>query len=173
VELRFQIWQRYLLLPIILGFSIDYVRIFTMKKFLPVIIGLPVTLVATTPYQPTQAQTFAAPPQNCIYLKEVTTGRPTVRKVIARGNTNANTDFAVPTGTRFTNYIGKLIPENNETYVAEANLKYNDGSSSQAVKRTIQARRLFLYQQPFRTPTAKQPFQIIAVLSWVRYSNSN
>jgi hypothetical protein len=133
-----------------------------MKKFLPIIIGLPVALVATTPYQPTQAQTFAAPPQSCIYLKEVATGRPAIRKVIERGNTNANTDFAVPTGTRFTSYIGKLIPENNDTYTAEANLKYNDGSSSQAVKRTIQARRLFMYQVPFRTPTGRQPFQINA-----------
>jgi hypothetical protein len=133
-----------------------------MKKLLPIIIGLPVALVATTPYQPNQAQAFPAAPKNCIYLKEVSTGRPTVRKVIARGNTNSNTDFAVPTGTQFSSYIGKLIPENNDTYTAEANLKYNDGSTSQAVKRTIQARRLFLYQVPFRTPTGRQPFQINA-----------
>jgi hypothetical protein len=131
-----------------------------MKKLLPIIIGLPVALVATTPYQPSQAQTFTAAPKSCIYLKEVSTGRPTIRKVIARGNTNSNTDFAVPTGTSFTSYIGKFIPENNDTYTAEVNLKYNDGSSSQPVKRTFQARRFFMYQVPFRTPTGRQPFQI-------------
>lgn len=131
-----------------------------MKKLLAIAAGLSVAALGVTLHQPTHAQTFPAAPKNCIYLKEITTNRPIIRKVIATNNSNANTDFAVPTGTNFTSYIGKLIPENNEKYRAEVNLKYNNGSSSQVVNRQIQARRFFLYQQPFRTPTGNQPFQI-------------
>ncbi|MGQ9872141.1 hypothetical protein [Leptodesmis sp.] len=42
------------------------------------------------------------------------------------------------------------------------NLRYNDNSTSQVVRRTIQARRFYRYDQPFRTPTDRQPFQINA-----------
>jgi hypothetical protein len=80
--------------------------------------------------------------------------------VIALNNSNANTDFAVPTGSRFSSYIAKLIPENDSQYQVDVNLKYNDGSSSTAVSRTIQAKRFYLYNQPFRMPTNRQPFQI-------------
>ncbi|MEX0269673.1 hypothetical protein AB3R30_11050 [Leptolyngbyaceae cyanobacterium UHCC 1019] len=111
--------------------------------------------------QPTYAQTLPAAPKGCVYLREVSTGRTAIRKVIQTNNSNANTDFVVPTGTSFSSYIGKLIPENNARYGVEVNLKYNDNTTSRAVERTIQqARRFYLYNQPFRTPTAKQPFQI-------------
>lgn len=133
-----------------------------MNKVLPIATALSVATLAIVWRQPMQAQTFPPAPKNCIYLREITTNRPMIRKVIARNNSNANTDFAVPTGTSFSSYIGKLIPENNDRYTAEVNLKYNNGSSSTVVKRTIQARRLFLYKQPFRTPTGNQPFQINA-----------
>lgn len=131
-----------------------------MRKLIAVATGLSLATVAVTLYQPTQAQTFPPAPKKCIYLREITTKQAVVRKVIATNNSNANTDFAVPTGIQFTSYIGKLIPENNARYQADVNLKYNDGSSSTVVSRTIQARRFYLYNQPFRTPTGRQPFQI-------------
>lgn len=112
--------------------------------------------------QPAQAQSFPKAPPNCVYLREVTTGRTAIRKSIASNNSNANTDFVVPTGTSFSNYNGKFIPENNARYRVEANLKYADNTTSQVVNRSIQARRFYLYQQPFRTPTATQPFQVNA-----------
>lgn len=110
--------------------------------------------------QPAQAQSFPAAPRGCVYLREVTTRNTVIRKVIETNNSNANVDFLVPTGTSFSSYIGRLIPENNERYSIEVNLKYNDNTTSRAVDRTIQARRFYLYNQPFRTPTSQQPFQI-------------
>lgn len=131
-----------------------------MKPILSSVIGLYLTTAAVIVIQPVQSQSFPNAPKGCVYLREITTGRPAIRKVIASNNSNANTDFAVPTGTRFVSYVGKLIPENNASYQAEVNLKYNDNSKSQVVNRKIQAKRFYLYQQPFRTPTARQPFQI-------------
>lgn len=134
-----------------------------MKKFLTILDGVSIAASTVVLSLPTQAQTFPpAAPKDCIYLKEITTRRPIIRKVVARNNTNANTDFAVPTGRSFSSYIGMFLPENNDRYRVEANLKYNDGTSSTVVKRDIQARRFFVYQQPFRTPTGVQPFQINA-----------
>ncbi len=133
-----------------------------MKPILSSIVGLYLTTAAVTVVQPAQAQSFPPAPKGCIYLREVTTKSPFIRKVIAANNSNANTDFAVPTGTRFVTYVGRLIPENNATYTAEVNLRYNDNSTSQVVRRTIQARRFYRYDQPFRTPTDRQPFQVNA-----------
>ena len=98
--------------------------------------------------------------QSCVPLREVTTKQRSLRKVIELNNSNANTDFAVPTGTRFSSYIARVIPENNSDYKVEVNLKYNDGSSAQAVSRSISARRFYLYNQPLQSPTTRQPFQI-------------
>jgi hypothetical protein len=118
--------------------------------------------------QPVQAQNFPIPDPNCVYLREVTTGRTSIRKVIASNNSNANTDFVVPPGTRFASYNGKFIPENNDRYQVQANLKYADNTTAQVINRTIQARRFYLYQQPFRTPTNAQPFQVNARVTGTR-----
>jgi len=133
-----------------------------MKSFFFSIIGLYLTTAVVSIQQPAQAQNFPKAPQNCVYLREVTTGRPSIRKVIASNNSNANTDFIVPPGTSFTSYNGKFIPENNSNYRVEVNLKYADNTTSRVINRQVQARRFYLYQQPFRTPTAGQPFQINA-----------
>jgi hypothetical protein len=131
-----------------------------MNKLSFGITGLYLVTAALTSTYSVQAQSFPNAAPGCVYLREVTTGRTAIRKLIATNNSNANTDFVVPTGTSFNSYIGKLIPENNAKYRAEINLKYNDNTSDQAVDRPIQARRYYLYQQPFRTPTNRQPFQI-------------
>lgn len=133
-----------------------------MKTLLTIASGVSIAVVTASLYLSQSAQALPPAPTNCRYLKEVATGRPIIRKTVATNNSNANTDFAVPTGTSFKSYIGRLIPENNSRFVAEANLKYNDGSSSTVVSRTIDARRFYLYNQPFRTPTDRQPFQINA-----------
>ena len=134
-----------------------------MKTFLTIAGGLSIAVATVSLYTPTQAQQLPPAPSSCSYLKEIRTGRPAIRKSVATNNSNDNTDFAVPTGTSFSSYIGRLIPENNERYRVEFNLKYNDGSSSTAVSRTIaDAKRFTVYDLPFRTPTSRQPFQINA-----------
>ncbi len=133
-----------------------------MKSFSLSFVGLYLATAVVSVSQPAQAQNFPKAPPNCVYLREVTTGRTSIRKTIASNNSNANTDFVVPTGVSFSNYIGKFIPENNDRYRVEANLKYADNTTSRVIDRSIQARRFYLYQQPFRTPTAAQPFQVNA-----------
>ena len=131
-----------------------------MKSFFLGSVGVAIALSATTlAADPASAQ-FPSAPNNCVYLREITTRQTTIRKVIASNNSNANTDFAVPTGVRFTSYIGRFIPENNAGFTAEVNLKYNDGTSSTVISRSVNARRFYRYDQPFRTPTDIQPFQI-------------
>ncbi len=134
-----------------------------MKKLLTVASGVFITVAALPIYQPLQAQTLQTlpdPPQNCIYLKEVPSGEMVVRKVISLTNSNANTDFAVPTGTSFSNFNVKFVPENNSRYRIDVNLKYNDNSSSRPISRSIDAKRFDLYEHPFQLPTDRQPFQV-------------
>jgi hypothetical protein len=130
-----------------------------MRKQFVLVTSLAVAIGALV-QQSAQAQSLPVLPRNCEYLREVTTGQRAIRKVIATNNSNANTDFAVPTGVSFTSYNAKMIPENNARYQVDVNLKYNDGSSSTVVSRTIEAKRFFLYNQPFQTPTNRQPFQV-------------
>lgn len=139
-----------------------------MKSFSLSFVGLYLATAVISVGQPAQAQNFPKAPPNCVYLREVTTGRTSIRKVIASNNSNANTDFVVPTGVSFTNYNGKFIPENNDRYRVEANLKYADNTTSRVIDRSIQARRFYLYQQPFRTPTNAQPFQVNARVTGTR-----
>ena len=126
-----------------------------MKKFLSIPAGLSMVIAAVMLHQPAQART-----RSCTYFREVSTHQRLIRKVITLNNTNANTDFAVPTGTHFNSYIAQAIPENNSHYGIEVNLKYNDGSSAKAVSRSIEAKRFYHYDQSFRTPTNRQPYQI-------------
>ncbi len=131
-----------------------------MRKLLTIAAGLSVAITAVMLHQPTHAQSFPSASRNCVYLREITTRKRVIRKVIELNNSNSNTDFAVPTGVRFSSYVEQLIPENNSRYQANVNLKYNDNTSAQAVSRSIEAKRFYLYNQPFRTPTSRQPFQI-------------
>jgi hypothetical protein len=131
-----------------------------MKTLLKITGGLSIAALAVVIQPLSQAQMFPKAPSGCVYLREVITGRTEIRKVVAANNSNANTDFAVPTGTRFTNYNAKFIPENNTRFNVEVNLRNSDNSTSRVVSRGIDARRFYLYNQPFRTPTDKQPFQI-------------
>lgn len=128
-----------------------------MKKSLALTTGLLMTAATVMIYQPTQAQTAT---RSCIPLREITTKQRAVRKLIALNNSNANTDFAVPTRRQFSSYVVQVIPENNARYNIEVNLKYNDESSSKVISRSIDARRFYRYDQPFQTPTVRQPFQI-------------
>ncbi len=122
--------------------------------------GLSIATAAVMLHQSALAQTAAPATRNCVFLREVSTRQRTIRKVINLNNLNANTDFAVPPGTRFNSYIARVIPENNSRYQIDVSLKYNNGSSSKMVSRSIEARRFFLYSQPFLTPTNRQAFQV-------------
>ncbi|WP_068819735.1 hypothetical protein [Phormidesmis priestleyi] len=126
-----------------------------MKKVFSIPAGLSMGIAAVMLHQPAQAQT-----RSCTSLREVSTHQRSIRKVITLNNTNANTDFAVPTGTRFKSYTAQVTPENNSHYGIEVNLKYNDGSSSKAVSRSVEAKRFYRYDQSFRTLTNRQPYQI-------------
>ena len=96
--------------------------------------------------------------KNCVFLKEVTSGQAQVRKIATKGN--QNTDFAVPTGVRFTSYVAQLLPENDASYGIEMYFKYNDGSSAKVYNKTISAQRFNRITGSFRSPTARQPYQI-------------
>lgn len=96
--------------------------------------------------------------KNCVFLKEVTSGQVQIRKIAMRGN--QNTDFAVPTGVRFTSYIAQLLPENNANYGIDMYFKYNDSSSAKVFSKTISAQRFKRVAGAFRSPTARQPYQI-------------
>lgn len=135
-----------------------------MKKFLGFVGGMAIATTAIIPalYQPSQAQTGnVVPGANCVYLREITTGKSMIRKVVASGNSNANVDFAVPTGISFATYTAEFLPENNARFRVSVNFKYNDNTSSTAISRDLNpARRFFLYNVQLRTPTGQQPFQI-------------
>ncbi len=132
-----------------------------MKTLLKIFGGLSIAAMTVAIHPVVQAaRMFPFAPKGCVYLREVNTGSTEIRKVVANNNSNANTDFAVPTGTRFTNYNAKFIPENNTRFDVEVNLRNSDNSTSRVVSRRIDAKRFYLYNQPFRSPTEKQPFQI-------------
>jgi hypothetical protein len=98
-----------------------------------------------------------------VKFKEVSTGQTSIQKTISAnvlGNNDWNTDFAVPVGTTFRYFIGRVYPQNTANYQVAINLKYNNDSTSSAFNRQVPMQRLRLYSQTFRTPTAKQPFQI-------------
>ena len=140
-----------------------------MKTRLLIASGISIAALAIPLHQSTQAQNFPAPPQSCVFLKEVTTSQTAIRKVIRGDNSNANTDFVVPTGKRFVKYEGQFIPENNAGYTVEVNLKYPNNTSSQVINRKIDnARRFYLYRQGFRAPTTNQPYQVNARITGAR-----
>ncbi|BFM39509.1 hypothetical protein OLK001_14350 [Synechocystis sp. LKSZ1] len=99
-------------------------------------------------------------PKNCQYLKEVATNQTHIRKSIDSivGN-NFDTDFAVPTGERFTSYKASMLPENVGTYGVTINLKYPDNSVSTAFRKNVEMTRK-LYSLDFKPPTKAQPYQI-------------
>ncbi|MBE9226066.1 hypothetical protein IQ264_11585 [Phormidium sp. LEGE 05292] len=113
---------------------------------------------AQTPAAPATPPPLPPLQKSCVFLKEVTTGQPQVRKVVRVGN--ENTDFAVPTGVRFKSYVAMLLPENTANYDARLFFKYNDGSSAEVFRKTIAAQRFQRYSGNFRSPSGRQPFQI-------------
>ena len=131
------------------------------------IVGLPIAmsvnnLHAQTPSQPstepTEAPALPPAPKGCVYLKEVSTGQTEIRKQVKFGD--ENTDFAVPTGTKFTYYIPQLLGENNAKYGVKLYFKYNDGSNAKVYDKTLSLKRFERVSDKFNSPTEKQPYQI-------------
>lgn len=147
-----------------------------MKQTISLLAGLAIAAAALIPVlnQPSQAQSPApatgtnpasgnnpATNANCVYLREVTTGKSVIRKQVATGNSNANVDFAVPSELRFTSYIAEFLPENNNRFRVAVNFKYSDNSSSTPIARDLNpAQRFYLYNVQMQSPTNRQPFQI-------------
>lgn len=135
-----------------------------MKKQMALLAGLAIAATAIVPtfHQTSQAQSPSPDASaNCVYLREVTTGRSVIRKQIATANTNANVDFSVPAEIRFNSYFAEFLPENNNRFRVAVNFKYPDNSVSTAISRDLNpARRFFLYNVRLQSPTDRQPFQI-------------
>lgn len=111
----------------------------------------------------TGTQIKSAHAQSCVKLKEVSTGQTSIQKTIsvnALGRNDWNTDFAVPVGTTFSYFIARVYPQNTASYQVAINLKDNNNASSQVFNQNVPMQRFQLYSKTFRTPTAKQPYQV-------------
>jgi hypothetical protein len=110
---------------------------------------------------PAQTQPKAEEPK-CELFKEVTTDQTEVKKTIQNVLLvkNFNTDFAVPTATKYAFYVGQMTPENTAEYDITINMKYADGSNSTVVSGDKTMERGKTYSLTFNSPTGEQPYQI-------------
>ncbi len=134
-----------------------------MTNKLTILAGLAIASATLIPAfnQATQAQAPPVQSSNCVYLREVTTGKSVIRKVVATANTNANVDFAVPSGIPFRSYIAEFLPENNARFRVAVNFRFADNTTSNAITRDLNpARRFFLYNVQLVSSTGQIPFQV-------------
>jgi hypothetical protein len=136
------------------------------------LVGLPVAIAANnlhaqapTPPTPTQPSTTSTEvpelppaPKGCVYLKEISTGNTEIRKQVRLGD--ENTDFAVPTGTKFSSYMPQLLGENNAKYGIKLYFKYNDGSNAKVFDKSFPLQRFERVSAKFTSPSGKQPYQV-------------
>ncbi|MBE9008668.1 hypothetical protein IQ250_00370 [Pseudanabaenaceae cyanobacterium LEGE 13415] len=128
------------------------------------------TAIAMSQTLPAISQTAPATQANCIPLRVVDgNGSTTTRKSISSPgvlpgvNNNWNTDFAVPTGRRFTSYIATITPENAAEYDVTINLKYSNNTSTEVFDGDNLALGRFVpYQLKISTPpeVTRQPYQV-------------
>lgn len=115
-----------------------------------------------------KAEKLAQTPNNCQSLKEIKSGDTSVRKVIQNPldldfkgfENNWNTDFAVPTATKFKTYTATITPENEAVYDVAVNLKYNDGTTATVHDKKTAMQRGKKYSLPFASPDGNQPYQV-------------
>ncbi len=101
--------------------------------------------------------------EECVALKEVTTGSTEITKQIKLdlfGNNNWNTDFAVPPGQDFQFFKVEFTPQNNASYTVKVNFKYSNNSSSTVLDRQGFVDRGETYTRPFVSPTGEEPYQV-------------
>lgn len=105
--------------------------------------------------------------ETCIPLRVVGSQTETIARKRIESNLrnagNANIDFAVPTGHRFTRYIGTLTPENEAGYKVSVNLKFNDDTSRLVYgEKDLPLKRNMPYKLEIPTPPGltRQPYQI-------------
>lgn len=72
-------------------------------------------------------------------------GAQTVQKKVSVPGTptsrsNWNTDFAVPSGTRFTRYVATIVPINGGKYRIQLNLKYPNKTADTVYDKTVEVR---------------------------------
>ncbi|BAU65309.1 hypothetical protein STA3757_26910 [Stanieria sp. NIES-3757] len=106
----------------------------------------------------TEAPELPSAPDNCVYLKEISTGEIEIRKQVKFGN--QNTDFAVPAGKNFTYYIPQLLGENNAKYDVKVYFKYSDGSDASVFEKAFPLKRFERVSDQFESPSERQPYQI-------------
>ena len=138
---------------------------------LPILISVNQNLHAQEPADPPEEEPMEAPelpeaPENCVYLKEVSTGEMEIRNRLGLGN--RNTDFAVPSGSNFTYYIPQLLAENNAEYRIRIFFKFSDGSSASVFQNTLAMQRFERVSDRFQSPSERQPFQINFNISTAR-----
>lgn len=130
---------------------------------LPIFMSLNKNLQAQEPTDPSEEELMEAPelpdpPENCVYLQEVSTREIEIRKKVRTGN--QNTDFVVPSGSNFTYYIPQLLAENNAEYRIRIFFKFSDGSSASVFRNTLALQRFERVSDRFQSPSERQPFQI-------------
>ncbi|MDR9404290.1 MAG: hypothetical protein RI580_12710 [Halothece sp. Uz-M2-17] len=108
--------------------------------------------------EPTEPPELPEAPENCVYLKEVSTRQIEIRKRARSGN--QNTDFGVPSGNNFTYYIPQLLAENNAEYRIQVFFKFSDGSSASVFRKTLPMQRFERVSDQFSSPSEREPFQI-------------
>jgi len=138
---------------------------------LPILISVNQNLHAQETADPPEEEPMEAPelpeaPENCVYLKEVSTGQIEIRKRARSGN--RNTDFGVPSGSNFTYYIPQLLAENNAEYRVQVFFKFSDGSSASVFRKTLPMQRFERVSDQFSSPSEREPFQINFNISTAR-----
>lgn len=126
------------------------------------------TSLLSTPYLVKAEQITQSVPKNCQLLKEIQSGQTSIRKEIENPanldikvfENNWNTDFAVPTGTKFQSFTASLTPENEAVYDVSINLKYNDDTTITVYDKETAMNRGKTYSFPFESPNNRQPYQV-------------
>ncbi len=108
--------------------------------------------------EPTEVPKLPAAPEDCVYLKEISTGETEIRKKVKLGN--QNTDFAVPSESNFTYYIPQVLGENNAEYEVKVYFKYSDGSNASVFEKTLPLKRFKRVSDRFNSPSEKEPYQV-------------
>jgi hypothetical protein len=130
-------------------------------------VGLLGTTLVSIPWL-ARAEKLGQTSNNCQSLKEIKSGDTTVRKVIQNPldldfkafENNWNTDFAVPTATKFQTFTASLTPENEAVYDVAVNLKYNDDTTITVHDKKTAMQRGKKYTFPFESPNNRQPYQV-------------
>lgn len=115
---------------------------------------------------PAQAQT-------CTALRTVDGPGTQVQKKVSPPpagvtRSNWNTDFAVPSGVRYSRYVATIVPQNQAEYQVQLNLKYADDSSSKVYDRAVSLPRGRAFTIAGAPRVDANPYQVNVVVGGIR-----